>query len=129
VSEHRVRVILTSLMLISLFLPWHRDTGSILMWVIHNEGIPIRFILLYYPSLILLNIYLVFNEKSKLKIAYRILLFIYLPIQLFMTIASSLPSDVLIGYWSIPILTSGAAAFEAILMIWRWQGKRSSLDV
>lgn len=116
--EHRVRLILTGAMLVAGFLPIFPDVPY-LRWLVGSilfEAVAVRFLLLPYPCLILLNAYLTFSRTSKLKTVYRILLFAYLPFEWSLTLLNRSP-DVQIAYWAVPVVASVAAVVEVVLMI------------
>jgi hypothetical protein len=115
--EHRVRLILMGTMLVAGFLPIFPGVPY-LRWLVGSilfETVATRFLLLPYPCLILLNAYLTLSRTSKLKIVYRILLFVYVPFEWFLRLLDSSP-DVQIGYWAVPVVVSIAALVELSLI-------------
>jgi hypothetical protein len=124
--EDRVRLVLTAVMFVTLFLPIHPDAGPVLNGIVFvilsNQPAAAWFIVLYYPFLILLNAYLAFSPGSKLKIVYRVLLLIYLPPKWLLTIENMTPENQ-VGYWAEPVVVSVAALVEIFLIVKGWLEK------
>jgi hypothetical protein len=126
--EYRVRLVLAAAMFVALFLPLHPQVGPVLTWIVGAvlyTPAAIRFVLLSYPCLILLSAYLAFSPTSKLKIVYRVLLFVYLPLKWVQTL-SNVTSEVQIGYWAEPVLLTVAALVEILLLVRGWLGKKGT---
>lgn len=122
-TARRVRLAQSIAMVAILLLPfWNELNGhsiSVLGWIVGSLAWapgPGRFLVAIYPTLVVLAFCLFLWPKKWIRVLYRVMLSIYVPLQWLFTVANR-GSGLEVGYWALPIVASAAVLVEALVIV------------